>query len=202
MSRNGAEPRLPGLNYTPRQLFWVRSKTLDGIHHPNLITIVFLKVSAANVWCAKYRPKALKLRVLTGVHSPDQFRVQESLQKAKNNLLFLPSLTWVFQLQGPFSNMEDFSRDFNCPVGSNMNPPQENKCQVEKLLLFWFRKTYPLPQVWWTTWRSRKGVQTQSEKNPSSRISNFPPDQTTSSLIFVSIFALWRHESFYNVFME
>jgi len=86
VSRNGAEPRLPGLNYTPRQLFWV---------------------SAANVWCAKYRPKALKLRVLTGVHSPDQFRVQ-----------------------GPFSNMDDFSRDFNCPVGSNMNPPKENKCQV------------------------------------------------------------------------
>jgi len=86
VSRHGAEPRLPGVNYTPRQLFWV---------------------SAANVWCAKYRPKALKLRVLTGVHSPDQFRVQ-----------------------GPFSNMEDFSRDFNCPVGSNMNPPKENKCQV------------------------------------------------------------------------
>merc|ERR1719192_158981 len=86
VARNGAEPRLPGLNYTPRQLFWV---------------------SAANVWCAKYRPKALKLRVLTGVHSPDQFRVQ-----------------------GPFSNMDDFSRDFNCPVGSNMNPPKENKCQV------------------------------------------------------------------------
>jgi len=86
VSRHGAEPRLPGVNYTPRQLFWV---------------------SAANVWCAKYRPKALKLRVLTGVHSPDQFRVQ-----------------------GPFSNMDDFSRDFNCPVGSNMNPPKENKCQV------------------------------------------------------------------------
>jgi len=86
VSQHGTESRLPGLNYTPRQLFWV---------------------SAANVWCAKYRPKALKLRVLTGVHSPDQFRVQ-----------------------GPFSNMDDFARDFNCPVGSNMNPPKENKCQV------------------------------------------------------------------------
>jgi len=86
VKRNGEEPRLPGVNYSPRQLFWV---------------------SAANVWCAKYRPKALKLRVLTGVHSPDQFRVQ-----------------------GPFSNMDDFARDFNCPVGSNMNPPKENKCQV------------------------------------------------------------------------
>ena len=68
--------------------------------------------------------------------------------------------------------------------------------------IIWLGNQLPLPQVWWTTWRSRKGVQTQSEKNPSSRISNFPPDQTTSSLNFVSIFALWRHESFYNVFME
>merc|ERR1712158_68687 len=86
VARNGAEPRLPGLNYTPRQLFWV---------------------SAANVWCAKYRPKALKLSVLTGTHSPDQFRVQ-----------------------GAFSNMDAFSKDFKCPIGSNMNPPKENKCQV------------------------------------------------------------------------
>ena len=112
MSRNGAEPRLPGLNYTPRQLFWVRSKTLDGNHHTNLITIVFLKVSAANVWCAKYRPKALKLRVLTGVHSPDQFRVQESLQKAKNNLLFtfidmsFPTAGSVLQHGGLFTGLQ------------------------------------------------------------------------------------------------
>jgi len=86
VKENGPEPRLPGLNYTQNQLFWI---------------------SAANVWCAKYRPKALKLRVLTGVHSPDKFRVQ-----------------------GPLSNMNEFARDFHCPVGSNMNPPKEEKCQV------------------------------------------------------------------------
>jgi len=86
VKKHGEEPLLPGLNYSPKQLFWI---------------------SAANVWCAKYRPKALKLRVLTGVHSPDQFRVQ-----------------------GPLSNMEDFARDFKCPVGSNMNPPKEKKCKV------------------------------------------------------------------------
>ena len=73
-----------GLSYSQRQLFWI---------------------SAANVWCAKYRPKALKIRVLTGVHSPDMFRVQ-----------------------GPFSNMAEFARDFTCPLGSNMNP--KHKCQV------------------------------------------------------------------------
>merc|ERR1712226_802344 len=66
VSRNEEEKLLPGLKYTQRQLFWV---------------------SAANVWCAKYRPKALKLRVLTGVHAPDMFRVR-----------------------GPFSNMKEFAR--------------------------------------------------------------------------------------------
>ena len=82
--RSQPEALLPGLGYTQRQLFWV---------------------SAANVWCAKYRPKALKLRVMTGVHAPDMFRVR-----------------------GPFSNMKEFARDFNCPLGSSMNPRE--KCQV------------------------------------------------------------------------
>ena len=82
--RNGEEQRLPGLGYTQRQLFWI---------------------SAANVWCAKYRPKALKLRVLTGVHSPDMYRVH-----------------------GPFSNMKEFARDFQCTPGTPMNPV--NKCKV------------------------------------------------------------------------
>ncbi|RWS25636.1 membrane metallo-endopeptidase-like 1 [Leptotrombidium deliense] len=47
------EPSLPGLKYTPTQLFWI---------------------SAANVWCGKHRPEVLKLRVLVGSHSPSQFR--------------------------------------------------------------------------------------------------------------------------------
>merc|ERR1719471_2062118 len=64
-SRNGVEPLLPGLPFSQSQAFWV---------------------SAANVWCAKYR------------------------------------------VQGPFSNMEEFSRDFQCPVGSKMNP--HSKCQI------------------------------------------------------------------------
>ena len=49
------EPLLPGLPYSQAQFFWL---------------------SAANVWCAKYREQALNLRLLTGVHSPDIFRVQ------------------------------------------------------------------------------------------------------------------------------
>ncbi|CAB3363322.1 Hypothetical predicted protein [Cloeon dipterum] len=84
VERNGVEGLLPGLNYTQRQMFWV---------------------SAANVWCSKYRPETMKLRILTGFHSPGQFRVN-----------------------GPMSNLPEFARDFNCPLGSKMNP--EHKCAV------------------------------------------------------------------------
>jgi predicted metalloendopeptidase len=76
--------RLPGLKYSQNQLFWI---------------------SAANVWCNKYRPESLKLRILTGVHSPGEFRVR-----------------------GPFSNMKSFNEDFKCPLGTPMNPV--NKCYV------------------------------------------------------------------------
>jgi len=85
VQRNGqSEPVLPGLNYTQNQLFWI---------------------SAANVWCNKYRPESLKLRILTGVHSPGEFRVR-----------------------GPFSNMPDFNSDFSCAPTSFMN--SANKCHV------------------------------------------------------------------------
>jgi len=85
-SDNGPEKLLPGLPYSPQQLFWI---------------------SAANVWCSKYRPEALARLVTTGVHSPPQFRVM-----------------------GTFSNMKEFAADFSCPVGSRMNPGINNKCQV------------------------------------------------------------------------
>ena len=63
VNRHGDEPLLPGLNYTQRQLFWI---------------------SGANVWCSKQRPKALKLSVITGAHSPDKFRVQVCCYEEKN----------------------------------------------------------------------------------------------------------------------
>ena len=52
--RHGVEPILPGINYSPRQLFWL---------------------SGARVWCNARRPAALKKQVLTDPHSPSQFRV-------------------------------------------------------------------------------------------------------------------------------
>lgn len=84
VERNHPEKKLPGLPYTPEQLFWI---------------------SSANTWCSKYRPEAMKVRITTGYHSPGKFRVI-----------------------GPLSNMEDFSRDFNCPLGAKMNPVK--KCTV------------------------------------------------------------------------
>ncbi|XP_056631851.1 neprilysin-2 isoform X2 [Diorhabda sublineata] len=84
VKRHGQEPKLPGLKYTPNQMFWI---------------------SAANSWCSKYRPESLKLRVLTGYHSPGRFRVL-----------------------GPLRNSEYFRKDFKCPSGSNMNP--NKKCTV------------------------------------------------------------------------
>ncbi|GAB6031348.1 NEDD8 protease Nep2 [Chamberlinius hualienensis] len=81
---NGEEDLLPGLNITQLQAFWM---------------------SFANVWCSKTRPEAMILRILTGVHSPQKFRVN-----------------------GVVSNSPQFANDFNCPVGSPMNP--EHKCVV------------------------------------------------------------------------
>merc|ERR1712025_126489 len=84
VSEHGEEPKLPNLDFTPDQLFWV---------------------GAAQTWCGKMRPEALKRKVMTGPHSPNRFRVQ-----------------------GPISSLPFFSDAFNCPKGSNYNP--EKRCQV------------------------------------------------------------------------
>ena len=81
---NGVDPKLPGLPYTSQQMFWI---------------------SVGNVWCNKFRPEALRARVITDTHSPGEFRII-----------------------GPLSNIPDFAKDFKCPVGSPMNPAK--KCTV------------------------------------------------------------------------
>merc|ERR1719192_820899 len=55
VAQHGEEPLLPGLNFTPSQLFWI---------------------SAANVWCAKHRPGDLKMSVLLGSHTPANYRIR------------------------------------------------------------------------------------------------------------------------------
>jgi len=71
---------------------------------PNSVRQLFW-IGAANIWCQKSRPESLKLRILTGQHSPSRFRVR-----------------------GPFANMPQFASDFRCPLNKEMNPA--NKCAV------------------------------------------------------------------------
>lgn len=52
--KNGPEPKLPGIDFNPEQMFWV---------------------SAAQTWCSIQRKESLKMRITTGVHSPSEFRV-------------------------------------------------------------------------------------------------------------------------------
>ena len=62
-------------------------------------------LSGAISWCSVQQPAALKNQVMTDPHSPDVYRVN-----------------------GPFSNLPQFARDWNCPAGSPMNPTK--KCSV------------------------------------------------------------------------
>jgi membrane metallo-endopeptidase-like protein 1 len=84
VARNGEEKRLPGLDYSPEQLFFI---------------------NYAQIWCQKITDQALESRILTGVHSPGEFRVI-----------------------GPTSNSPFFSKVFNCKANQSNNP--NNKCSV------------------------------------------------------------------------
>lgn len=78
------DPTLPGLDYTPEQLFWL---------------------SAAQTWCSVERPEVKKILIMTDNHALSEFRVL-----------------------GTLSNSREFARDFDCNIGSPMNP--ETKCEV------------------------------------------------------------------------
>ena len=62
-------------------------------------------LSAANMWCKITTPEGLKNQIITDPHSPSKFRIN-----------------------GPLSNIPEFAKAFNCPLGSTMNP--EKKCSV------------------------------------------------------------------------
>ncbi|RWS29487.1 neprilysin-2-like protein, partial [Leptotrombidium deliense] len=59
----------------------------------------------AQIWCGSMRYQEAINKIRTSVHSPGPIRVR-----------------------GPLSNSHDFSRAFNCPIGSRMNPIK--KCSV------------------------------------------------------------------------
>ncbi|XP_078497054.1 membrane metallo-endopeptidase-like 1 isoform X1 [Lissotriton helveticus] len=59
VEREGKEPKLPGLNLTHKQLFFL---------------------NFAQVWCGSYRPEYASQSIKTDVHSPLKYRVMGSLQ--------------------------------------------------------------------------------------------------------------------------
>ncbi|XP_077998291.1 membrane metallo-endopeptidase-like 1 [Glandiceps talaboti] len=80
----GEELRLPGIDLTQDQMLFV---------------------NFAQIWCSKYTEQGARNRILTGVHSPGQYRVI-----------------------GPISNLPEFADVFECPEKSPMNPV--DKCTV------------------------------------------------------------------------
>ncbi|KAK6188536.1 hypothetical protein SNE40_004694 [Patella caerulea] len=82
--RGKEEMVLPGLDFTPNQLFFI---------------------NFAQIWCSNMRKESAINRVLTGVHSPNRFRVIGTLR-----------------------NSAEFAEAFSCPASSFMNP--DKKCKV------------------------------------------------------------------------
>ncbi len=58
------------------------------------------------MWCSNPTPEYLTDQIANDVHSPEKFRVL-----------------------GTLSNFDEFSKAFNCKIGSNMNK-NSNKCQM------------------------------------------------------------------------
>lgn len=84
---------------------WVKH---DGFVEPGLPGLSYTAqqmfwISTANIWCSKKRPEGVKSAIATDPHSPSEFRIL-----------------------GPLSNMIKFANDFDCPVGSPMNPQKKN----------------------------------------------------------------------------
>ncbi len=59
---HGKENILPGLNYTPEQLFWIAS---------------------AKIWCSKYNPAILSYLLENDYHSPSMVRVNAQVSNQK-----------------------------------------------------------------------------------------------------------------------
>ncbi|XP_044589355.1 endothelin-converting enzyme homolog [Cotesia glomerata] len=76
---------------------------LPGLSHLNHRQLFF--INFAQVWCSATTSESLNLQIEKDSHCPPKFRVI-----------------------GPLSNFPEFSREFNCPVRSHMNP--DAKCEV------------------------------------------------------------------------
>ncbi|XP_055356530.1 endothelin-converting enzyme homolog [Paramacrobiotus metropolitanus] len=73
-----------------------------GLENYTALQLFF--ISAAQLWCTKTTPDQERLDLLADTHAPNKWRVN-----------------------GPMSNMREFSQSFNCPLGSKMNPETKNR---------------------------------------------------------------------------
>ncbi|KAL1458211.1 hypothetical protein WDU94_008377 [Cyamophila willieti] len=86
---------------------WVRNNSeeprLPGLeqYSPNQM----FWISFGSTWCSMHRNESMSMIVQRDTHAPTEFRII-----------------------GSVSNSKDFAKDFQCPVGSRMNP--EAKCEV------------------------------------------------------------------------
>ncbi|KAB0803122.1 hypothetical protein PPYR_00092 [Photinus pyralis] len=81
-----------------------RERLLPGLNYTDR---QLFWISAANIGCIKMEPAVAKMLIRIDTHSPAKFRI---------NL--------------PLSNTDYFAKDFNCRIGSKMNP--DKKCEVWK----------------------------------------------------------------------
>ena len=77
----------------------------QGLPGHDLTSRQLFWVSYGQLWCQKFRDDALRNTIKTGTHTPGEYRVL-----------------------APLSNSPDVTKDFNCPIGSPMNP--KKKCEV------------------------------------------------------------------------
>uniref|UniRef100_A0A1I7VWD2 Neprilysin n=1 Tax=Loa loa TaxID=7209 RepID=A0A1I7VWD2_LOALO len=96
-----------------KQSFRAYKKYIEQIGHPeprlpgmsNFTHDQIFFLSFAQVWCSHQTKEAQIKQVLTNEHSPAKYRVN-----------------------GPLSNLPEFSKAFNCPLGSLLNP--QKRCSV------------------------------------------------------------------------
>ena len=101
----GEEPRLPGLDFSTEQLFWISAaQTWCSVYRPGILHHLY-KSTINYIFFVFYISETMKMQITTNEHAPDKFRIL-----------------------GPLSNMRDFAHDFNCEEGSPMNPT--SKCEV------------------------------------------------------------------------
>ena len=123
MKRNGEEARLPGFTkYSPEQ---VRSKetTTKTIPLLRCSGSVLETLGAQNTGLSPLRGESEPVPTVPDLSGFNTFQPKLVVGFLLSAHTFSRS-----RVKGPFSNSPDFSRDFNCPLGSTMNP--SSKCEV------------------------------------------------------------------------